>query len=106
MIQNDRRREAVEAINTAIERTLIRAGEIVVNEAKNLCPVDTGNLRNSIGRSDVHDNQIDVGTNVEYAINVELGTYKQGAQPYLGPALKGKQEAISAILKEEIARIT
>lgn len=105
MIKNDRRPEALAELNAAIERALIRSGEVVMNEAKHLCPVYTGNLRNSISRSDVHDRQIDVGTNVEYASYVELGTSKQKAQPYLGPSLKGKEEVIKAFLEEEVAKI-
>lgn len=54
--------------------------------AKKNCPVDTGMLRASI-TSDIGVLEAEVGTNVEYAAYVEYGTSKQGAKPFLRPAL-------------------
>lgn len=54
-------------------------------KAKHKVPVDTGRLRSSI-----HHNHTGlegfVLTNVEYASDVEHGTYKQQAQPFMFPA--------------------
>lgn len=47
--------------------------------------VITGRLRNSISHS-VQNNEMYVGSNVEYAAAVELGTRKSWAYPYLKPA--------------------
>jgi len=58
----------------------------IVSEAKLLCPVDTGRLRASIHHRKIGNLQYLVGTNVEYSIYVEFGTYKMRAQPYLLPA--------------------
>jgi len=55
------------------------------------CGYLTGRLRASITHEiEEVKNEIigKVGTNVEYASNVEFGTSKQSAQPYLRPALK------------------
>ena len=65
--------------------------------AKELCPVDTGNLRAHIR----HVTQLDesdqvcgyVGSDVNYAIYPELGTKYQAPQPYLRPAV---QEALNS----------
>lgn len=47
----------------------------------------TGRLRNSI--TNTHDgNTVYIGTNVEYAPYVELGTYKMDARPFLAPAIE------------------
>lgn len=55
--------------------------------AKRICPVDTGRLRASIS-SRVEPGPVGVvGTNVEYAPYVELGTVHTPAQPFLTPAL-------------------
>lgn len=58
--------------------------------AKQLCPVDTGNLRNSITHQRSGENSEVVGTNVEYAPYVELGHHQGGkfypGRPYLRPA--------------------
>ena len=56
--------------------------------AKMKCPVDTGNLRNSITHTvDADGQKTYVGTNVEYAAYVEMGTSRTKAQPYLKPAV-------------------
>ena len=47
--------------------------------------VITGRLRNSVSHS-VQNNEMYVGSNVEYAADVELGTRKSWAYPYLKPA--------------------
>jgi len=43
--------------------------------AKGYCPVDTGRLRNSISHTTDEDSAY-IGTNVEYAVYVELGTVR------------------------------
>ena len=53
--------------------------------AKMACPVDTGRLRNSISHA-VDGDAVYIGTNVEYAPYVEMGTRRQNAQPFLQPA--------------------
>ena len=58
------------------------------NYAKLLCPVDTGNLRNSITHQQENENTEVIGSAVEYAAYVEMGTRKTKAQPYLEPAVK------------------
>lgn len=65
----------------------------VEREAKHLCPVDTGRLRASITHGLDRDEQglvAYVGSNVKYAVFVELGTRHMGAKPYLRPALRSK----------------
>lgn len=62
--------------------------------AKRLCPVDTGRLRSSITSEIGQDGQglvAAIGTNVEYAPYIELGTSRMAAQPFLLPALEAGQ---------------
>lgn len=57
-----------------IPRILETMGLVAEGYAKRLCPVDTGNLRNSITHdSDMSDQSAVIGTNVEYGKYVELG---------------------------------
>jgi HK97 gp10 family phage protein len=81
---------------------------IIEAKAKQLCPVDTGNLRSSITPVVVSWAQGYVGTNVEYAPHVEFGTVKSAAQPYFEPAyLEGKKQAnrvFNAAVKRAIKR--
>lgn len=55
--------------------------------AKTAAPVDTGNLRNSIG-TDISNGGLTavIGPGAAYGIYVELGTSRMAAQPFLGPA--------------------
>lgn len=74
-----------------VAKMLLRGAIQVETAAKRLCPVDTGRLRSSI----THELGQDggglfalIGTNVEYALFIELGTSRMGAQPFLRPALR------------------
>lgn len=65
------------ALNEAVLRALEKCGLTAEGYAKKLCPVDTGNLRNSITHQvDDEEKAAYIGTNNEYAAYVELGTGK------------------------------
>jgi HK97 gp10 family phage protein len=73
-----------------VAKDLTKRAIRVDRAAKNGCPVDTGRLRSSITWEVARDGQglvALIGTNVDYAIYVELGTRYMRAQPYLRPAL-------------------
>ena len=74
-----------ESVNNALEIIGLK-GE---GYAKLICPVDTGRLRNSITHEQEGKYTELIGTNVEYAPYVEMGTQRQKAQPYLKPAVEG-----------------
>lgn len=63
-----------------------------VAAAKNRVPVDTGNLKGSIGHSDLRtvgsagSISGEFGPTAEYGPYVELGTSRMAPQPYMGPA--------------------
>lgn len=80
--------EALEAFNEAKLVALEEVGLVAEGYAKDYCPVDTGTLRNSISHAvDESEDMAIIGTNVEYAAYVELGTSRMSAQPYLQPAV-------------------
>lgn len=66
--------EVLAALENAIKRGLLACGSKAEGYAKDDCPVDTGNLRNSINHAMNGDRQVDIGTNTEYAAYVECGT--------------------------------
>lgn len=72
---------------TDLVEPLTKACLLVENEAKRRCPVDTGQLRQSITHQVIDSTGI-IGTNVEYAPYVEYGTGKYASGPYEG---KGRQ---------------
>lgn len=61
------------------------AAVLMESEAKKHAPVDSGRLRASI-ENRVEDLTAIVGTDVEYAPFVEMGTRNMKAQPFLNPA--------------------
>lgn len=82
----DRSDEVKEELAKAVETALEEIGLAAEGYAKLACPVDTGRLRNSISHA-VDGKAAIIGTNVEYAPYVELGTSRMSAQPYLRPAV-------------------
>lgn len=86
-VRQDNTEQVVDGIDSAIGVALEKIGLLAENYAERKCPVDTGNLRGSITHEvDTADNAVYIGTNVEYAPYVELGTSRQEAQPFLRPA--------------------
>ena len=64
----------------------IEAEGNAVDEITFLGAVDTGRLRGSISHAVAGDSTY-IGTNVEYAPYVELGTYKMASRPFLRNAI-------------------
>ncbi len=119
--------DVLNEFHDAVLRALERCGEQAEGYAKDLAPVDTGNLRNSISHKvDDGEPAVYIGSNVEYAAYVELGTgkYTEGgrptpwvyqddngnwhwtagnpAQPFLAPAVKDHQNTYRKIIKDEM----
>lgn len=117
----------LEEFRAACLRALERCGSEAEGYAKDLVPVDTGNLRNSISHTvDEEEPTAYVGTNVEYAPYVELGTgkYAEGgrptpwvyqddngnwhwtagnpAQPFLKPAVADHAQTYRNIIEDEM----
>lgn len=94
-----------EKIEKGFKNGILRGGQIVCETAKELCPVDTGTLKNLITVKGDTKSAI-VSANTDYAEYVEFGTSKTVPQPYLVPALTlNKQAVISAVseaIKEEL----
>lgn len=112
---------------SACLRALERCGMQAEGYAKDLTPVDTGNLRINITHMvDPEEPAVYIGTDTEYAAYVELGTgkYTQGgrpdpwvyqddngnwhhthgqrAQPYLKPAVANHKQTYRNIIEDEL----
>ena len=122
------------ALDEVAEAVLTRWGMQTESSAKDLCPVDTGLLHNSItwalaGQgtniteySDDDGNQngfysgqapadwgksprhVHVGSNVEYAAYQELGTVNMTANPYLRPAVEENKDWYQRVLDGELKK--
>lgn len=97
----DNTAEFMERIENGVEAAMKELGESVAERAKEYCPVDTGRLQESITAT-ADGTTVTVGSDVEYAAYVELGTYKMSAQPYLRPALEECGGEAIEILKRNI----
>lgn len=84
-VKDNRIPQLIAAYPDMVSEVIRKATFDIEREAKGICPVDTGTLRNSIN-SEVQDYTGVVSTNVDYAGYVEFGTYKMAAQPYMMPA--------------------
>jgi len=96
----DNSKKVLKEVDRLISQKLVTAAVMVERTAKEECPVLTGTLRRSITHEPtVPEREVLVGTNVEYAAYVELGTSKMAAQPYLRPALEANVNEIRKLFK-------
>lgn len=65
-------------IPQSAQKALLKGGAVFEAKAKAHCPVDTGNLRDSIHTEAKSENRVTVGTSVNYAPDVEFGTGPKG----------------------------
>lgn len=90
-------------LTQGIENALEAIGMQVENHAKEKCPVDTGNLRNSITHTS-DEKTAYIGSNVSYAPYQELGDFqhKIGFSPYLRPAVEDHVDELKRIAEAMI----
>lgn len=93
------------ATEDAIKRALEIIGGMAETNVKAITPVDTGNLRNSITHKVDGAKAVIIGTNVEYAPFVELGTVKMKAKPYLRPGIENNIDQYKQVLEAECGKI-
>lgn len=103
-----------------VNKSAYETGLIIEGQAKLLCPVDTGRLAASITtqsktegtsprgegavstdviQKPTEDNEVLVGTPVDYAPYVCFGTVRSNAQPFLRPALDLAQGKVLTVVK-------
>lgn len=105
----DHSEEVKSEMQAAIERALEACGMQCEGYAKgNLWPghgKDTGRLQNSITHTQEDDTTEIIGTNVEYAPYVELGTSRHPTPiPFLKPALQNHQAEYQRIFQAEFGK--
>lgn len=102
-VRADNREAIVDAIDRALVAALEEVGLVAEGYAKRACPVDTGRLRNSITHIvDEGTRHVIIGTNVEYAPYVELGTRHQEKQPFLKPAAEDHASTYRSIFLKHL----
>lgn len=75
-------------LNVSAQEVGHRLGPKAEGFAKAFCPVDTGNLRNSIQQAYPGGQVVlQIETDVEYGKYQEFGTWKMRAQPFMQPGM-------------------
>jgi HK97 gp10 family phage protein len=69
-----------------VEAVVRKSGHMVEAYAKQVVPVDTGTLKNSIMTEFPDRFTTEIAPHTEYAIYVEYGTRSMAARPYMRPA--------------------
>lgn len=104
-IREDNAQRIADAIDQALARALEEVGLVAEGYAKKACPVDTGRLRNSITHQvRPSEKSVYIGTNVEYAPYVELGTSRMKPQPFLRPAAADHEGTYKKIFESELKK--
>lgn len=104
-IREDNAQRIADAIDQALARALEEVGLVAEGYAKKACPVDTGRLRNSIAHQvRPSEKSVYIGTNVEYAPYVELGTSRMKPQPFLRPAAADHEGTYKKIFESELKK--
>ena len=91
------------AILNAASEAVGAACDEICETAKTLCPVESGQLRQSLlaaAENDGSGASGSVSAGAFYAGMVELGTWKQSPQPYLQPAFELHKSKVA----EDVAR--
>ncbi|MEM2163907.1 MAG: HK97 gp10 family phage protein [Candidatus Bathyarchaeia archaeon] len=96
------------------DEALAELADRIVEDAKSLCPVDTGSLRRSIRWERDPSGGVIIAAGgggvinprtkreVDYAAYVEFGTSRAPAQPFLQPAIEQNISALEEILAKKI----
>ena len=88
-------------IQRQVHRLLTSWAADVKALAKQLVPVRTGYLRQSI-YAEVREWVVRIGAEASYAMFVEFGTSRMMAQPYLYPAIQAYLPQLERIIREAI----
>lgn len=91
--------ELSQRIPVILEAVGLQAEGNAVKEITDMKAVDTGRLRGSISHAH-DDDSVYIGTNVEYAPYVELGTYRMEPRPFLRRAIDSYRDEYKGIIEQ------
>ena len=106
-----------DALEDQVEQALTAVGITAENNAKKEITravydtpesksyIRTGRLRNSLTHSvEMNEKAVYIGSAVEYAAYVELGTSRMRARPYLRPAVANYTDEYKNLIKQALSR--
>lgn len=103
-IEMDELQKVKELAEESIARALEECGALWETYAKQLAPVDTGRLRNSIEHHAEGTDTMVVETDVEYATYQELGTRYQSGTPFIRPSGENNVNTFKSVIENELQR--
>jgi HK97 gp10 family phage protein len=88
----------IKELNLTLGNKLDESASVIVDNAKSEAPVASGALKESIRKAvDKDALNAEVGSDLNYALNIELGTKNIPPNPYLRRGLSKSISAIKAI---------
>jgi HK97 gp10 family phage protein len=105
VIKLNRIPEVAAQIHAAVGQAVQQTAAQVQTDAKSIVPVRTGALRDSIKTEMVGDLAAVVGSDLYYAVFVELGTRRMTARPFLTPAMETARVQFPSTIRDLIAGI-
>lgn len=98
-ITEDNTEEFFDDFSNQVSAEVKKATLMVERDAKILCPVKTGTLKRSITHKFIDKITAIVGSNMEYAPYIELGTSKMAPRSFLRPALAKNRKTIEKLFR-------
>ena len=96
--------EIADIVSDSIGEIIAVGAERVCENAKAMCPVDTGALRESI-HTECEGNRAEISAGTDYSAYVEFGTVFMAPQPYLVPALIDSSASVLDAMAQAITDI-
>lgn len=103
-IKMDELGQVKEMSDEAVARALEQCGALWESYAKQMAPVDTGRLRNSIEHHPEGTDTVVVETDVEYAIYQEMGTRYQSGTPFMKPSGESNIDTFKTVIENELKK--
>ena len=79
-------------------------GEELSSQIKKAAPVDTGRLRDSI-EYHVDQEGLVIGTDVDYAISIELGSSKRLAEPFINNTVNENLVKVKSVTEKNMSKV-
>lgn len=86
-------------LRSGIPEAVTKAAADGAERARGYAPVDTGELRGSIGHRSTGAASAEFFAGAEHNAHIEWGTYKMAAQPYLRPAAEATRPGLEAAIR-------
>lgn len=98
-------------IGPKVQTVMRKTARDIEADAKAFAPVDTGNLRSSIGHSDLRTVgqsgtlEVEIGPTANYGVFVEFGTSRMAPHAFMGPAFDRRSPGFVSALEDIVGEI-